>query len=391
VNSDNSIGRRMFLTGMVAAGSIVQSASGAQAAPSTTRKIKMGLIGCGSVSQSYLPNMAECPYIDLVSVCDILPERADAAAKKWHVPNHYPNIDRMLAGADFEVLLNLTPMLEHYPINKKALLAGRKVWCEKPAAQTVAEYSELIEIAHRKNVVLWPSPTVVTSPQFKFMADTIAAGRIGKVYNAHAFYGHEGEFTWAKWFLKKGGGSLYDLGVYNVATLTGLLGPVESVVGYADTDIKERIAMGEMEKVESDDNTMLIMRHRKDNVLSHVQTGYTYFTGVDHTDGSSEDYTIDVFGHEGTMHMVGYDWEPKGIDISSKGHRKVQRYSTEPGKYKWQFGASYIAECLATDQPIIIRAEHGLHVLEVMNACLESGRTGRRVKVNSTFQWPVFA
>jgi hypothetical protein len=91
------------------------------------------------------------------------------------------------------------------------------------------------------------------------------------------------------------------------------------------------------------------------------------------------------------MHMAGYDWEPKGVDISCKEQRKVQRYSTAPGKYKWQGGASYIAECLATDQPIIIRAEHGLHVLEVMNACLESGRTGRRVKINSTFQWPVFA
>lgn len=387
---NTSIDRRTFLGAAAGAGALLESATQAKAQGGSNRKIKMGLIGCGSVSTSYLPNMAQCPYIELVSTCDIIPERAEAAAKKWGAPNHYPNIDKMLAGADFEVLLNLTPMLAHYSINKKALLAGRKVWCEKPAAQTVGEYTELIELAHKKNLALWPSPTVVTSPQFKFMYDAIVAGKIGKVYSAHAFYGHEGEFTWATWFLKQGGGSLYDLGVYNVATLTGLLGPVESVVGYADTQIKERIAEGKMTKVESDDNTMLIMRHTS-GVLSHVQTGYTYFTGVDHTDGSSEDYTIDVFGHEGTMHLVGYDWEPKGVDVSNKEQRKVKRYATDPGKYKWQFGASYIAECLATDTPIIIRAEHGLHVLEVMNACLESGKSGRRVKVNSQFKFPVFA
>ncbi len=390
MNSNKTIDRRAFLGAAAAGGAILKTAAPATANGASNKKIKMGLIGCGSVSTSYLPNMAQCPYIELVSTCDIIPERAQAAAKKWGAPNWYPNIDKMLAGADFEVLLNLTPMLSHYPINKKALLAGRKVWCEKPAAQTIAEYSELIELAHKKNVVLWPSPTVVTSPQFKFMYDTIASGKLGKVYNAHAFYGHEGEFTWATWFLKKGGGSLYDLGVYNVATLTGLMGPVESVVGYADTDIKERIAEGKMTTVESDDNTMLIMRHTN-GCLSHVQTGYTYFTGVEHTDGSSDEYTIDIIGREGNMHLVGYDWEPKGVDLTLKDHRKMQRFSTDPGKYKWQFGASYIAECLATDQPIIIRAEHGLHVLEVMNACLESGRTGRRVKVNSQFKYPVFA
>ena len=387
----SSLDRRSFLTTIAAGGAIAASVAAPKVSAATSgRKIKMGLIGCGSVSGAYLPDMHACPYIDLVSVCDIIPQRAQDAAKKWNVPNSYPSIEKQLAGADFEVLINLTPMLVHYPINKQALLAGKKVWCEKPATQTIPEYEELIELAHKKNLALWPSPTVVTSPQFKYMADAIARGDIGRLTAAHAFYGHEGNFTWATWFLKQGGGSLYDLGVYNVGTLTGLLGPVESVVGYADTDVKERIAMGNMEKVESDDNTMLIMRHRS-GVLSHIQTGYNYFEGVDHRDGSSQDYTIDVFGKDGTMHMAGYNWEPKGIDVVNKSDRKVHRYSTEPGKYKWQYGASYIAECLATDTPIIIRAEHGLHILEVMNACLESSRTGRRVKVNSNFKWPVFA
>jgi predicted dehydrogenase len=390
MSSESKFDRRRFLatmaagsgTGVLAASPAVQTASG--------RKIRMGVIGCGSVSTSYLPNMAKSPHIELVSTCDILPERAQAAAKKWGAKEWHPNIDKMLAGAEFEILLNLTPMLEHYPITKKALLAGRHVWCEKPAAQTVAEYSELIETAHRKNVQLWPAPTVVTSPQFKFMYDSMKEGMIGNVCAAHAFYGHEGNFTWAKWYLKKGGGSLYDLGVYNVATLTGLLGPVESVMGYADTRIKERVTMGQMEKVESDDNTMLIMRHRN-GILSHVQTGYSYFEGVDHLDGSSADQTINVFGDQGTMSLVGYDWAPKGVDVITKATRQVKRYVKDPGPYSWQWGATYIAECLATDKPIIIRAEHGLHVLEIMNACFESARTERRVKVSSNFKYPVFA
>jgi hypothetical protein len=38
----------------------------------------------------------------------------------------------------------------------------------------------------------------------------------------------------------------------------------------------------------------------------------------------------------------------------------------------------------------LITAEHGFHFLEVMLACHESQRTGRRIKVESTFAWPIF-
>ena len=56
----------------------------------------------------------------------------------------------------------------------------------------------------------------------------MASGKIGKVTAAHGTYGHNGP-SWSGWFYQKGGGSLYDLGVYNVTTFTGLLGPVKLV------------------------------------------------------------------------------------------------------------------------------------------------------------------
>jgi len=58
-----------------------------------TKKIKIGLIGCGSVSGMYLPHLSKSPYVELVSVCDIIPERAKAAAEKYNVRNHYTHIN----------------------------------------------------------------------------------------------------------------------------------------------------------------------------------------------------------------------------------------------------------------------------------------------------------
>ena len=68
--------------------------------------------------------MAEAEFIEVVSVCDIIPERAEKAAEQHKIPNVYPNIDAMLGGPKFDLLVNTTSMPSHYPVNKKALEAG---------------------------------------------------------------------------------------------------------------------------------------------------------------------------------------------------------------------------------------------------------------------------
>src|SRR3954451_21834133 len=77
------------------------------------KKIRVGVIGCGSVSRKYLPHLSACPYVELVSTCDIIPEKAERAAVKFKVPNHYPNIEAMLAGAPFDMMVTITDMQEH--------------------------------------------------------------------------------------------------------------------------------------------------------------------------------------------------------------------------------------------------------------------------------------
>src|SRR5439155_4707471 len=122
-------------------------------------KIRVGQIGCGNVSGSYLPNLTSQPFIEVVSVCDIIIERAKKRAEQYKVPNVYPNIDEMLAGAPFDLLVNTTSMPSHYPINKKALQAKRHVWSEKPIALDIRDGKELLDLAKRNGVHFWGSPT----------------------------------------------------------------------------------------------------------------------------------------------------------------------------------------------------------------------------------------
>src|ERR1700754_4479946 len=118
------ITRQEFLqrSTMAAAALLVSSLEGL-AKTTQQKKIKVALIGCGSVSGQYLPHLSKSPYVELVSVCDIVFERAQKRAEEFKVPNAYPHIDKQLAGPAFDLLVVTTDMQEHGRLNRQALNA----------------------------------------------------------------------------------------------------------------------------------------------------------------------------------------------------------------------------------------------------------------------------
>jgi predicted dehydrogenase len=352
------------------------------------KKIKIAIIGCGSVSGQYLPHLSKSPYVDLISSCDIIYERAIHRATEFKIPNTYPHIDQLLAGANFDLMLTLTDMQEHGRLNKQALLAGRNVWSEKPLANTYQEGRALLDLAKTKQLRIWGAPAVVNSPQFAFMSKAIREGKLGKISSAHANYGHLGP-TWSAFFYEKGGGSLPDLGVYNLATLTGLLGPAKQVMAMTSIVTPDRIVDNKGKiKVEAEDNAMVLMDHGN-GVLSHVQCGFNYFDPYGHEGKGQNNHTVTVWGTKGNMGLVGYDWAPFGVDLATSFTEPPVRYVEDPGDYVWQQGASVIAESMVKGTEPLIAAEHALHVLEIIEAARASGISGKKIQLESVFKWPV--
>jgi len=384
-----NITRQDFLKHIAIAGAgLLLSSIKSFALEHPNKKVKLAIIGCGSVSTQYLPHLSKSPYVDLVSTCDIIYERAKNAAAKYNIPNHYPHIDKLLAGADFDLMITLTDMQEHGRLNKQALRAGKNVWSEKPMANTYKEGKSLLDLAKEKKLRIWGAPAVVNSPQFAFMSKTLREGKLGKVSSAHAHYGHTGP-TWSAFFYEKGGGSLPDLGVYNLATLTGLLGPALSVMAMTSIVTSERTVDNKGKiKVEAEDNAMVLMDHGN-GVISHVQCGFNYFDPYGHEGKGQEKPTITIWGSQGNMGLVGYDWAPFGVDLATSYIEKPQRFVPDPGNYVWQQGATVISESLVTGEEPLIQAEHALHVLEIIEAARESSDTGKKIKLQSTFKWPI--
>jgi len=102
------------------------------AADTQAKRIRTGVIGCGSVSHSYLPVLTESRFVEVVSLCDIRYERAMRQAKEFKVSHTYDHINDMIAGEPFDFLVNLTDMQEHERLNRRALEASKHVWSEKP-------------------------------------------------------------------------------------------------------------------------------------------------------------------------------------------------------------------------------------------------------------------
>lgn len=383
------INRRDFVRGALAAGASLAAAGAVSASRvDDPKRIQVGVIGCGSVSNAYLPHLSKSPHVELVSTCDIKPERAERQGDRFGVPNRYPHIEKMLAGAPFDMLVNLTDMQEHEHLNREAIAAGKHVWSEKPMANSLAAGQALLAQAREAGVRIWGAPVVVVSPQFAFMAKTVASGALGRLAAAHADYGHDGP-DWSAFFYEKGGGSLPDLAVYNLTTLTGLLGPARSVVAMTSVVTPRRRIhdVGEI-AVEAEDNAMVLMDHG-DGVIAHIQSGFNYFNPHGHDGSAEQRHTITIVGREGSLGLVGYDWAPLGVDLATKDHPAYERHATDAGDYVWQMGASLAAESLATGRELLVHPEHALHVLEVIQATRESQATGRRVALTSTFPWPI--
>ncbi len=353
------------------------------------KKLKVAIIGCGSVSNRYIPHLQTSPLIEIVSLCDIKHERAVAQNKQYNVnAATYATIDEMLKGVPFDMMITLTDMQVHGTLNKKALLAGKHVWSEKPMANTYAEGKALLDLAKSRKLRIWGAPAVVNSPQFAFMSKMIQEGKLGRIASAHGQYGHTGP-TWSAFFYEKDGGSMPDLGVYNMATLTGLLGPARSVMAMTSIIKPERTVddKGKI-KVAAEDNAHILLEHDK-GVISHVMCGFNYFDPHGHEAGNQSLHSIQIYGDYGNMRLIGYDWETNGVMLDTSWDKPAELMSKDKGGYEWQEGATKTGEALLQGTEPRINVEHALHVLEIIEAARKSSATGLKVKLKSKFPWPV--
>jgi predicted dehydrogenase len=197
-------------------------------------QLGIGIIGTGRIANSHLRALSQHAPARTVAVYDVLPERAQAFAQEYGIPNVAPSLDDLLARKDVDAVIVSTPPFAHAQPTIAALNAGKHVLCEKPFSLIPAEAERMVEAAERSGRFL-----AVCSARYRHSAGAKLAhqlavnGSLGTVYHARSssfrVRGRPGidMFTDATWFIDRsraGGGALIDIGVYQIDLLLWMLG-----------------------------------------------------------------------------------------------------------------------------------------------------------------------
>ena len=341
--------------------------------------LNLGIVGLGGVFEPYcsmIRDLRSEGRLRVVRTCDVDPSRAKRAERfLGESPTFSTDVADVIGDPSVEAVLVITSMPEHGRVALEALRAGKHVLVEKPMAIELETAAEMVRVAADNGPTLICAPHIVLSPTFRAMWKRVAVdGEIGPVHLARARYGWSGPW-WGRWFYETGGGPLFDLGVYNITALTGLLGPVRRVTAMSGIAIPRRVVDGEEIQVLTDDNFQILLDFGA-ATFATVTTGFTM-----------QEYrtpAIELYGGRGTIQMLGDDWAPNGYELWTQEHAAWSIYGEVDPTWHWTSGLRHLVDVVLDGERQLIRPEHAFHALEVMTRAMDAARTGQTQTIHSS-------
>ncbi|MFT3887698.1 MAG: Gfo/Idh/MocA family oxidoreductase [Arachnia sp.] len=343
--------------------------------------LRVGVVGCGTISGQYFDLAAATDAIDIVAVADVDPGRARAAAERTGA--RAVALDDVYGRADVEWILDLTTPAHHETVALAAIAGGASVYNEKPFCATVEAARRVRDAASAAGVGLGSAPDTVLGTGIQTSRAVVDSGGIGRPVFATATMVGPGHELWhpdPAFYYAPGGGPLLDMGPYYLTSLVTLLGPIASVYGAGRRTRLERVVAtgpkaGERFPVQVDSHVTAICEHASGALSTLIMT----FDGA-----ASRAAHIEVHGEEGTLlvpdpncfdgdvqvHAVGGEWRPVPPSAGYVGAgRGIGLVDVARGPDRLSGRAN---------------ADVGFHVLDVMESILRSAETGRREPVSST-------
>ncbi len=357
-------------------------------------KVGIGVVGAGSIgirgalNHLILPDVQKVAYI--AAICDPVPGRAKAAAEKYGAFSYYERYEDLLADPGVDAVTLGSPIGVHYEQGVKAIEAGKHVHFNKTMCITVDEADDLIERAKKNSIHLVASPGMMLHPHAQRMRRLILEGKLGKLVWAVAgaaistYHTNEpirqGNDVLSNidpsWYFKRpAGGPLFDVTVYALHYLTGLVGPARRVSAMSGLVVTEREFRGKMIPCEMDDNTLMLL----DMGDSFYALGYGTPSG-----SVTRGFEPSIFGTEGSIVNCMFGEESMRKECDRQPHVTPEHH---------QLGESHVFEdimqlidCVRTGKPSIASPEHARHVVEILDAAYRSAATGKVVDLRTTFK-----
>ncbi|GGE26182.1 oxidoreductase [Pullulanibacillus camelliae] len=338
-------------------------------------KVKVGVIGCGSISRRrHLPEYAALENVEIVAVCDSVRARAEEMAEQYGA-KAYTDYKELLNDGSIDAISVCLPNYLHAPVSIDSLNAGKHVLCEKPMATSKEEAEAMIAAAkanHKKLMIAHNQRFVSSHVKAKAILDS---GELGKVYSFRTTFGHPGPEAWSidgreSWFFNKEQafiGALGDLGVHKSDLIRYLLGEVVEVGSFVETNAKEN--------TEVDDNAVTLLK-MANGAIGTLTASWAY---VRYGDNSTV-----IYAENGVLRLE--DDPEYSLIVEYKNGETVKyaldkiQTNEEGGQTTTHVMENFINSIINDTEPPI-PGEEGMKSLQVILAALESNASKQFIKL----------
>ncbi|MFY7965484.1 MAG: Gfo/Idh/MocA family protein [Chitinophagaceae bacterium] len=254
--------------------------------------MNFSIIGCGRIAQRHAEQIKKLG--NLVAVCDIVKEKADALANQYGANAYYDVNDLLSKEKNIDVVAVCSPNGLHAQHSILSLKAGINVLCEKPLAINVADCVEMIETAKMYNKGLYSIKQNRFNPPVEAVKNAIEEGKLGKIYSIQlsCFWNRNANYYNNSWKGTKDldGGTLFTQFSHFIDLLYWMFGDIDDIKGFTANYAHKNI-------IEFEDTGVVIVKF-KTGAIGTIN--YTVNSFEKNMEGS-----LTVFGEKGTVKIGG--------------------------------------------------------------------------------------
>ena len=180
----------------------------------------VGLAGLGPWGSNLARNFNELAR--LAWICDASEERLAGAAARYPAARATTSFDELLQDKAVEAVVVATPVPTHAELTRRALVAGKHVFVEKPMAMGAEDAESLVALAEERGLALMPGHLLLYHPGVLKLKELVDGGELGDVLYVYGNRQNLGT-------IRPDENALWSLGVHDLSVILYLLGEEPTV------------------------------------------------------------------------------------------------------------------------------------------------------------------
>lgn len=345
---------------------------------------KVALLGAGFIADIHLESYRRfVPEAEVVAVYTRDPKKAEAFARKHHVPQWYSDLDQAIEASGCDVVDVGLPNFLHHRAVLAAARAGKHVIVEKPLAMNLEEADAMIAACRNAGRKLMYAEELCFAPKYERVRKLVNEGAVGTLYHLRQCEKHSGPHS--DWFYdveQSGGGVIMDMGCHGLAWFRWMLGGAPRVISVSAHLQGNLIHQG---RTRGEENSVITVEF-EGGAIGVAENSWARHGGMDdraEVHGTGGVVYADLFmGNAAlTYSRAGYGYAMEKAESTKGWSFTVFEEAFNQG-YPQEL--KHFIDCVRTDGAPLVTGDDGRAVLEMILAAYHSARTGQKVALPFT-------